>query len=225
MTGRQLIGQVMESLSINSDDSTIDERLILDLIAQNRSNALRNEYNRMRSVDSTNLQVIPCFELELVDSTTCCGDVITGCKILKSVEPLPNAIELHLKDGIQDIKPNKITAPNINYVSVDKIPYVSSDTISSKLLYAFIWNQYLYLYSTNDKYMLIESVTIRGMFEDPFLAGSVGCNADSCFNLDSQYPLEGWMWQTLVKPQVINELLARHTLPRDNDSDSKDSSF
>lgn len=221
-TTRQYIGQVFENLNINSDDNVIDERLIIDLINNNFSVAKRNEYNRLRSIDDSAYQIIPCFEMEIVEANLCCGELITGCKILRSKERLPDVIELHQKDGIDFIKPNLLTAPNINYVTIDRIPYIKSDTISARLLYAFILDSYLYLYSANENYLLIDSVLIRAMFTDPFLAGSVGCNADSCFNLDSTYPGSEWMWQTLVKPQVINELMNRHMLARDNEPNGKD---
>lgn len=217
-----MIGQLEEALGINSDDSVFDYRLYQDLINQQRVVDIRNEYNRVRTIPDSITQSIPCFEMEIVDATTCCGEVLSGCKILRSKVPLPIPIDFHQTDGILFIKPNKITSKPTIYVSIDRIPYISEDSLTANLLYSFIYNGYLYLYSKNSKYLLIDSVTIYGIFTDPFEAGKLGCHGEGCFDYSSEYPLSDWMWQTLTKPNVMANLMAKQFIKLDEDNNAKD---
>ncbi len=220
-TLRQYISQLNEALQINNDDSTFDTRYLIDLIEQQFQVDKRNEYNRTRSFDDTVFQIY-CVDMEIVDASACCGEVLTDCKILRSVSKIPDTIELHHADGIQSIRTSGIINKPVNYINVEKIPFIGHDEITNKLLYAFMWNGYLYLYSKNSKYLLIDKTVIRAMFAKPYTVGQLECE-DDCFTLDSPYPASDWMWQTLTKPNVLKELMLKQSNQIDTDNDAKDS--
>ena len=78
-----MIYQVYEGLQITSDDTSLDKRLIKDLINQSRANWIRKEHNKNRSIDDNIIQDLGCIDIELTDrvSANCC-DISTDCKIL-----------------------------------------------------------------------------------------------------------------------------------------------
>jgi hypothetical protein len=77
------------------------------------------------------------------------------------------------------------------------------------------------MYITSE--LLLENINIFAIFENPEdLAGLSNCGGSSCFSWDSRYPINAWMWQTLVKPEVLNELRGKRTLYKDENNNSKD---
>ena len=89
-----LQAQIDEALQINSIESSYSYEFYTDLINEQRSLWLRNEYNKNRSIDPYVIQTLPCLELELVDPIQCCVPVPAGCKVLRSKKKIPNTIEL-----------------------------------------------------------------------------------------------------------------------------------
>lgn len=221
MTLGQMVGQIQMAIQSTTDDSIFDERYIIDLINNNREVALRNEYNRMRSVHPSTKQQI-CVPLELVDSATCCSGILTGCLVLRSTFRLPDTIELHQKDGILEILPTALMAKKINYTTIDRAPFVGRDALTSKMVFAFLYDGYLYIWSKDKKHLLMESVTVIAMFSDPIKAGNYACATKDCFTLESDYPVSATAWETLIKPQTINTLLRSLNLPIDNTNNGKD---
>ena len=84
--------QLDEALNVNNSDSIFDALYYTDLMNEQRSLAMRNEYNKNRKIDPNVQQTIPCEDLELVDPHNCCVTVPIGCKILRTVNKIPNTI-------------------------------------------------------------------------------------------------------------------------------------
>jgi hypothetical protein len=84
--------QIDELLSINSIESSYSYEFYTDIINEQRSLWLRNEYNKNRSIDPYVIQDLNCIELELVDPIQCCIAVPTGCKVLSTKKKIPNTI-------------------------------------------------------------------------------------------------------------------------------------
>lgn len=224
LTLNQLYSQIELELGINSDDANFSRRFIYDLIINTRSIDLRNEYNRSRTMGQENLQVIPCIELELVDSSTCCGDLLTGCKVLRTVLPFPPTIEFHNREGIENIRLNNVLGKDIIYLDATRVPYVGSSTFANNMIFAFRWNEHLYIYSKNEKYQLVDSITVRGLFIDPVAAAKVGCNdnGSNCLTEEDSFPIATWIWESLTKPKIVQKLMGTQYLPIDNSNNAKD---
>jgi hypothetical protein len=222
MNLNQMYSQIEEELQVNSDDSIYDFRFYYDLIINTREAALRNEYNRLRTFDAAVLQTLPCVELEIVDSNICCDAVITNCNLLRTKHKLPRSIELHQQSSIRNIRPNNLLGKTINLIDSSRIGYLRKDGVVDNQIFAFIYNDYLYLYSLDKKYLLIDSVTIQGVFSDPLSASEIGCGSNKCITEDDEFPLTLWMWETLVKPIIVQKLLAKQVKPQDNQNNAKD---
>jgi hypothetical protein len=221
LTLNQMIGQVQEAFNLNSDDSNVSDRLFIDLINQARAFHLRNELNKFRTADDTIIQNLPCVELEITDATLVPGlSLPTGCKLLKSKKPLPDTVELHHTDGIVSVGSVQFLEIPFSYVDFKKIPYISHTRFTKNVVYTFLLGGHLFVYSSgNSKYGLVEQIMVRGIFEDPVEAGNY---CEPCFDYDSPYPIQSWMFETLVKPQVLQQLTIKLQSPLDDENDATD---
>jgi hypothetical protein len=225
LTLNQMIGQIEEALNINSDDSNLSERYIIDLINQSRAFHLRNELNKFRTADDTVIQNLPCVELAVSDATLVPGLTLpTECRLLRSINRLPDTIELHHTDGIVSVGSVQFLEIPFSHVDFKRIPYINYSRFTKNVVYSFLLDGYLFLYSVgNNKYSLMETVMVRGIFEDPTAAAEF-CNLDGspCFNYDSPYPIASWMFETLVKPQVLQQVSIKLSSSQDNENNAND---
>ena len=72
LTLEDLHAQIDEALAVNSIESSFSYELYTDLINEQRSLWLRNEYNKNRSIDPYVVQTLNCIELEPVNPIDCC---------------------------------------------------------------------------------------------------------------------------------------------------------
>jgi len=224
----QLIYQIYEDLQINSDDTSLDKRLIKDLINHQRAVWIRREHNKNRSIDDNIIQDLGCVELELIEDRFCegCEDISTDCVILRSKKLIPNGIELNHEKMVTRISGVLgITSIPIIFIDYDQAVYWGNGRYNTKSLGAFIKNNYLYVvYNKGAKNLLLEYVNLQGVFEDPTdVAKFSTCGGTPCFNWDTtKYPINAWMWQALVKPAVLEECKTKRTLYKDEQGNSKD---
>jgi hypothetical protein len=218
-----LCAQLDEALAINSIESSFSYDFYTDLINGQRSLWIRNEYDKNRSIDSYVLQNINCAELELVNPIDCCIDVPSGCKVLRTKKKIPNTIEFFYTKGIVTIGSADILKPRISLIDYSRVPYVGHGRTTGKTVYAFLYDQYIYLISKDISYTLMKYITIRGIFEDPTsLADFTSCtNGQACWSPNDPYPLNQWMWE-YMKSYIIQQLMQKAANQYDDANDSED---
>lgn len=217
-----LHAQLDESLAINSVESSFSYEFYTDLINEQRSLWLRNEYNKNRTIDPYVIQTLSCIPMELVDPIQCCVTVPNGCKVLRSVSQIPNTIEFFYTKGIASVGPADITKPRFILVDYSRVPYVGNGRTNQNSIYAFIYDQYIYLISRGPNVNLITNITIRGIFEDPTsLTSFLDCSGGSCYSIDDPYPLNLWMW-AYIKPYVLQQLIQKGTNALDDANNAED---
>lgn len=223
MTILQVESLILEQLKIYSDDG-LDSRYILDLLSLNRSVALTNRYNTgIRSFDQMSVQDI-CLQLELVDSATCCSLVPSGCSILKSKTPVPSILDLHNKLAVKSVTAPLVMGKPISFIDRNRAAFVGRDSITKNMLYAFIYNDYLYVWSGNKKNLLIESVILSAVFENFLEAAKLECNSSgtNCYNPETAvFPLMENLLVTIVIPQVVNTILRSFGVPKDENNNAR----
>lgn len=218
-----LHSQLDEALNITNSDSIFDTRYYTDLINEQRSLFIRNEYNRTREIDP-NVQQSYCEELELVSADNCpCTTIPIGCKILRTKNKVPNTIEFHHSKGITSVGPVVITAKRFNLIDYDRVPFVGEGRTTKNTIYAFLYDQYIYVISKDSMVSLIKKITIRGIFEDPTaIAEFLACSENNiCWTPNDPYPINQWMWAYL-KEQVLQQLLRKRSIPQDDSNNSQD---
>lgn len=217
-----LHAQLDEALNINSIESVFSKEFYTDLINEQRSLWLRNEYNKNRSIDPYIIQTLPCLELELVDPIQCCVTV-PGCKILRSKKKIPNTIEFLFTKGIISVGPADIMQPRFLLIDYSRVPYIGNGRTTQKSVYAFLYEGYIHIISKNPTVSLLKKITIRGLFEDPTSLGEfTNCEgSESCWTLNSDYPINQWMW-AYIKPYIIQQLMQKSIIPVDDSNDTED---
>jgi len=219
---KDLHSQLDEALNVTTSDSMFSHLLYTDLINEQRSLFVRNEYNRKRELDASVQQTINCLPLELVDPHNCCVDIPIGCKILRSVDKIPNTIELFHTKTLTSVGPVDITLKRFSIINYSRVPYVGNGRTTSNSVYVFLYDDYIYVFSKKAQLSLLKSITLRGIFEDPTeLASLNSCEGKPCWSASSIYPLNQWMW-AYIKPTIVNSLLQRKGIPIDDTNNSSD---
>lgn len=219
-----LHAQLDEALNINAVESEFSPEFYTDLINDQREVSLRNEYNRNRTIDPYIIQDLNCVELELADPIQCCIEIPEGCKLLRTILEIPNTIEFYYTKGIVSIGSPDITISRFLLVDYSRIPFIGHGRTTQKVIYAFFYMKRIYLISKDSTYLLMKRINIRGIFTDPTELGTfTNCSGNSCWNFDSPYPLNRWMWTTLVKPYVLQQLVQKSQFGTDDSNDAEDS--
>jgi hypothetical protein len=218
-----LHAQLDESLAINSIESSFSYELFTDLINGQRALWLRNEYNKNRSIDPYVLQDLSCLELELVNPIDCCIDVPAKCQVLRTKVQIPNTIEFYFTKGIATIGPADIMMPRYVLIDYSRVPYVGHGRTTQRAVYAFLYNNYLYITSKNPTVSMTKYITVRGIFEDPTsLKQFVSCvSGKPCYSSSEPYPLNLWMWE-YMKPQILNQLMQKGANQQDDSNNAED---
>ena len=185
-----------------SDDTELEIRQIKFWIKNQRALLIRNEINRNRTIDADITQTL-CVEIECVNASECC-DIELGDKILRSKKELPDTLEMHNKQAILRVGPINKKKESFNFVEYERVPFLTSSRFTKNMVFAFVKDKYLYIYSDNPRYRDIEAVALRGVFEDPEAAKDfkdcVNTN-EPCYTDDSPFPMKTWMLPNLK--QVI----------------------
>ena len=224
MSLNELVYQIYEALMINSDDTTLDRRLIETIINEERALMIRREINKNRSIDDNLIQDLGCVEMELASPTSkeCC-DVPPGCKILRSVKQIPNAIEVNQDKLITRIAPQDLTLKAFHFLELDAVPYFGNGRFNRNQIAAFLRNNYLFLISRREIDKLIGVITVHGVWENPKEAARfTDCDDKPCWTPESKYPLNTWMWADPIKARVLEKLRSRLALPRDESNNAQD---
>jgi hypothetical protein len=217
-----LHSQLDEALNINSTETVFSPLYYTDLINGQRELWLRNEYNKNRSIDPNLIQEIPCLEMELVASSNCCIPIPDDCKVLRSVEQVPNTIEFFFSKGIISVGPSSITEKRYTLIDYNRVPYVGNGRFNQDAIYAFLYDRYVYLVSKNVFHKMIKYINVRGLFTDPTALGSfISCENTPCWTPNDLYPINLWMWE-YIKPLIIQQLLQKQYIPQDDANNTKD---
>jgi hypothetical protein len=220
---KDLHAQIDESLAINSIESSFSYELFTDLIKEQRSLWLRNEYNRNRSIDPYVVQDLKCLELELVNPIDCCVAVPDGCKVLRTVKKIPNTIEFFYTKGIVSVGPADIMKPRFVLVDYSRVPYLGHGRTTQKAIYTFLYDGYLYVTSKSSTHLLMKYLTVRGLFEDPTSLGQfLNCETNlTCWKPSDPYPINQWMW-AYIKPIILQQLMQKGVFPLDDANNAED---
>ena len=226
VTLEKLRYEVYEQLQIKSDDSEVSSRYVDRLIHQKRSTFVHNYLSGLRGpIPSKLIQQIPCIEMEVTTSATCCSPMYAeGCKVvIKSKKPVPQFISYGDGQAITSITANDFMyLPHNKNVRIDSLPFIGNGRFNKNQLYFFILDGYLYGVSRDETIGLIEIVTMTGVLENPSNAGDYICGGQPCWtSSDSQYPLEDWMWD-LIKKVIYQEISTKQSTPTDTLKDNKD---
>jgi len=216
--------QVREILNQYSDDTEVPSSLIWDLVAQSRSTAIKNALNGRHVLSETYFSTIPCMEMEMVSDTLCCDlGFETDCKLIRTKKELPEIITVNFGKAFISIGPSLLSKERFSYATYERIFNLGETKFTKQIIYAFDFQNWLFLFSRgNKKVNLIEKIMVRFIAANPMDLINYACEDLPCFTVESPYPIDLWMWQTLVKPHVLSELSIKLGVPMDTDNNAKD---
>ena len=221
----ELTYDVREGIKEYTDDSEVDDRYIMYLYGIKRAKYLRQDLNNAQKTNDNSIQQTFCIGLEEVSINEC--NIQYDCDtILRTKKPIPIPIELHTKVAINRVKPTKRISIPFSFISKERASYVG-DSPYSKSIYAFIdTDNYIYLYSKNEAYKLIECLSVTGVFADPLSLSSYcdsceGCDSECYDEENDEYPLQPH-YIDLIREEIVMEYLKKLNIPTDKTNDGED---
>ena len=227
MTLDKLIYDIREATKDYSDDSEVDDRFIIYLYNIKRAKYLRQDLNNYQKTADNSIQQTFCEEVEVISADTCGLDL--SCEtLLRTKRVIPKPIELSSKTAIIRVKaPNHFTKP-FDFITKDKFFY-AIDAPFPNGIYSFLDDDgYIYIYSGDESYKLIDCISITGVFEDPLELGAFndccGCDTSTtCFDeYSTDYPLQPH-YIDLIRQEIIADILRTFEVPEDKENDAEDS--
>ena len=190
VTRNDIVYEIFEILRARiGDDDEIDERQIESYVQDYRAEFLRQRFNKDPfSINYSLVQPIHNLEVEKVDSSTIPEIGYTEKYLIKTKETLPNTIRRTGYEGAITY----VGSPDIRGISftvTDKQSAVENGhgKFNRDEIFAFMYNDYLYMVSRGDAFKLIYYVNVAGVFEDPEEAYLLNQDDDYDYTGDENY--------------------------------------
>jgi hypothetical protein len=193
-TLRELISEVYLEASQNiSDDTILDDRLIIQFINKQRNLWIRNELNKNRTVDSNIIQEMSV-EIESCSNNET-DNVPEDYLLYKTKTIVPTFVELHHKPALEQVTPiynnevyEKGKVKPFKLVDYTNSMFVGHGKFTKGMVFTYPANDRIYLLiPEHGFYNEFSSIKIRGVFENPTQVPG--------FNIEtSRYPISTYMW-------------------------------
>jgi hypothetical protein len=199
---------------LTSDDDTISNRQIMFIFNYYRAKLIREDLNKGRTIDRSIIQNLGCVPVECVDASECCDIIDSGTTIVRTVDPIPEFVELYDKNlltfvgTVDKLKSFQIT-------SEAQVRWSRYNKYTGKTTKAFMRDNGNYLYIVNAP-KGIELINIQGVFENPEEAEKFNhCDGTPCFDKDNEYPISSHMLPIINELIMTKELKGLVTTPTD----------
>ena len=198
--------------------STNNEHISLSQIKFNikhyRAMLLRRDFERNVNITRHHEQDLKCLELELVDASKCCG-LPLDCLVARTKLDIPRTVRFKRSDGITQIAdPSGLhTIPLINPLAVQSLAY---DRFTKNSRKAYMIEDKLYIYNPEG----MDTVDVRGIFEDPEELAKFDCDGDNCYDSGSPFPLSADLVQAITDGLVKGTFQMLPATPSDTENDA-----
>ena len=216
ITARHLIYSILEIASSGGlpTDFSISEELILHWIEETRSKLISQKLDKKDDINDSWVQYIPCVGLALADVSECCEAPI-GCYVLKSTKRLPQTIDTWKDNSI--ISVSTLDGSLISKSNPFKHKYQKYNKYTSTINSWYIKNDYLYVIN-NDFLELVEVALLAETPSD--LKRFTDCGGNSCFNLDSNYPVSLTLATQITDIIIKNKIAPFFTFSKDDSNNA-----
>jgi hypothetical protein len=173
-----------------SDDDTISQELLEEMIVTYRADLIRKDQGKGRSLSDNIMQTLSCVPVIQVDATECC-DITTDCTVVRSVTTIPKFVELYQKDLMTKVAGANIMSTGWSIISYHRAIYAGASQWTKGSTKAFLKNRYLYILNPPNG---LDTVSVSGVFEDPRDAAIfANCTGTPCYTSESEFPMSAWM--------------------------------
>ncbi len=220
-TLKEIVYELYDISKIRNDDTSLTKTHLAHIVKTWRARFISQNYRKARMSDVNLTQDLGCIDMELIDSAECCEEV--GCKILKTVLPLPTAIETDEKPLLTFIGSIQKTGPQYQLISWARFSWIKYQKYTGKLPYVSIKDGYLYMLVNDRTKVALDKINVQGIFEDPVEASKFRhCDGRPCYTPDSRYPIDAAMLPLLREMILTKELAVYQKSVEDKDNDNKD---
>tara|TARA_A100001011_G_scaffold109367_1_gene115912 strand:- start:2461 stop:3156 length:696 start_codon:yes stop_codon:yes gene_type:complete len=202
-----------------SDDELISDRQIEFQINSLRSQYIRQDINKRRSISDNIKQLIHSLDVETVSGTTCGLD--HNLKIVRSKKKIPNAVETAHMDLITAIGPTGILSPNFHFISYNRAPYVGLNKYTKRMTFAFLLDSFVYVLGPQSE--LLDHVKVEGVWQDPReISGYLDKNGLPSYDPDKDdYPISTSMLDLIKQNMLALNIKPLSELPTDVSNNAK----
>tara|TARA_R100000544_G_C2218593_1_gene56063 strand:- start:253 stop:948 length:696 start_codon:yes stop_codon:yes gene_type:complete len=199
--------------------SNNDEHISLDQIKFNikhyRAVYIRRDYAKNSFTSRHSEQDLGCVRLEAVDASKCCN-LDTKCPVYRTEKPIPKTIRYNFEEAITYV--GDVTGTNtIPMVNSNVIHYLPYDKYTKGKMKSYMINDYLYIYNAEG----IETINVRGVFEDPEQVAIFDeCLEGECYDdSKSEFPISMDMLSLINQGLINGELNMLSTSLSDTTND------
>ena len=213
-TYRELVYMVMDKLKQNTDDTYYTEDHIIFLLDKYRNFLIKHDNSADSEFSDANYQTL-C--IPLIEVPAIIGEYCEEGVYLRSKDKLPSLIG----KGITTIHPEDYFGSiHITYVDKNRFRFVGSNKYLKNIIYATMFNSYLYLKSENPQFIYLQKVKMTGIFENAADAAKLACEP-TCDSLDSTFSIADDKVPQLIE-FVYKELVPAVVEPEDKDNNAQD---
>jgi hypothetical protein len=215
MKVNEIVYYCLDAIKAFSDDSYVNEDHIVFLLGKYRGALLQQYHNIKKLIPDSNYQII-CLTLTPTDSIPC-----TSGPVLKSVEEIPSLMpigspSLFLFNGFE--------SENIVFVPFPRLKAVGFNKWKKNFIYVAIGpDNHLYLSSSNPQAKYLETLRLKGLFEDFEKASELECDGEGkpCDEMERNFPLEVALIPDLIA-RVVKDALGMAYRPSDPHNNAMD---
>lgn len=200
-----------------NNSEKISEDQIAYHITNTRAKFIRQDLSKKRSINPDIIQTL-CIDLKIADTSDCPCEVV-GCTILKSVRPIPPAIELEQRNLIVSVGPIDLTKRRFSFLPYNRAIWYNPNKFSQSIPGAFIHNGYLFVIASDNKIDMLEVCTMDIVLERPEDATLFTCHGTPCYTVDSNYPVSAVMIEDITNYIIQSILKIAIVAPSDNKGD------
>ena len=215
MKVNEIVYYCLDAIKAFSDDSYVNEDHIVFLLSKYRGSLLQQYHNIKKLIPDSNYQTI-CLTLTSTDSIPC-----TNGAILKSNEEVPSLMpignpSIYLFNGFE--------SENIVFIPFTRLKTVGWNKWKKNFIYVAVGpDKHLYLSSSNPQAQYLETLRLKGLFEDFEKAFELECDKDGkpCDEMERDFPLEVALVPDLIA-RVVKDALGMAWKTSDSNNNAND---
>ena len=215
MKVNEIVYYCLDAIKAFSDDSYVNEDHIVFLLSKYRGSLLQQYHNIKKLIPDSNYQTI-CLTLTSTDSIPC-----TNGAILKSNEEIPSLMpignpSIYLFNGFE--------SENIVFIPFTRLKAVGWNKWKKNFIYVAVGpDKHLYLSSSNPQAQYLETLRLKGLFEDFEKAFELECDEDGkpCDEMERDFPLEVALVPDLIA-RVVKDALGMAWKTSDSNNNAND---
>jgi hypothetical protein len=198
----------------SSNNEHISLRQIEFNVKHYRAMLLRRDFARNGLVSRHVEQDLGCIELEKVNASKCCKLPIE-CDVVRTVVDIPRTVRFNFTDAITHVSDPSglITIPVVDALTVQFLPY---DRFTKNTRKAYMIEDKLYIYNPGG----MDTINIRGVFEDPEVVAKFECNGGNCYDDQSDFPMPLDMVQAITDGLVKGTFMMIAQTVSDTENDT-----